>query len=111
MCAATQKYDVFQAIADPTRRRVLHLLSENKQSIAEISSHFDISRTAVVKHLNILSEAGLVRGEKSGREKIYFLQPEPFEELSGWLKYYEQFWNNKLTKFKFVVENDTLKNR
>lgn len=72
MCAATQKYDVFQAIADPTRRRVLHLLSENKQSIAEISSHFDISRTAVVKHLNILSEAGLVRGEKSGVKKYIF---------------------------------------
>lgn len=106
MSQATQKVDVFQAIADPTRRDVLHLLSERNQSIAEISSHFDISRTAVVKHLNVLTEAGLVRGEKNGREKIYYLQFEPLKELKDWLAYYEQFWHNKLTKLKFVVEND-----
>lgn len=110
MSAATQKVDVFQAIADTTRREVLYLLSEKNQSIAEISSHFKISRTAVVKHLNVLTEAGLVRGEKNGREKIYYLQTEPLKELRDWLDYYEQYWHNKLTKLKFVVENDTLKN-
>lgn len=108
MAASIQKVDVFQAIADPTRRDVLRLLSEKNQSIAEISSQFEISRTAVVKHLNVLTEAGLVRGEKNGREKIYYLQSEPLKELNDWLSYYEQFWHNKLTKLKFVVENDTL---
>ena len=100
------KYDVFQAIADPHRRDILHYLSLRKQSIAEISSHFDISRTAVVKHLNVLSEAGLVRGEKNGREKIYHLQPEPLEELKDWLAYYEKFWHNNLNRLKFIVESD-----
>ncbi|KGR77900.1 ArsR/SmtB family transcription factor [Ureibacillus manganicus] len=109
MNAEEQTYDVFQAIADPTRRKVLHLLSSKNQSIAEISSHFDISRTAVVKHLKILSEAGLILGEKSGKEKIYSLQPEPLKDIKEWLAYYERFWHNKLTKFKYVVENDTLK--
>jgi len=108
MSVEVQKYDVFQAIADPTRRKVLHLLSSKNQSIAEIASQFDISRTAVVKHLNILADAGLVSGEKQGKEKIYYLQPEPLKELKDWLAYYERFWHNKLTKLKYIVENDTL---
>ncbi len=108
MAAELQKADVFQAIADPTRREVLHLLSEKNQSIAELTSHFEVSRTAVVKHLNVLAEAGLVRGEKNGREKIYHLQPEPLKELKDWLAYYEKFWYNKLAKLKYVAENDTL---
>ncbi|RHW34990.1 ArsR family transcriptional regulator [Lysinibacillus yapensis] len=108
MPTEAQKTDIFQALADPTRRGVLHLLSKKDQSIAELSSHFDISRTAVVKHLNVLNEAGLVRSEKNGREKIYYLQPEPLKELKEWVSYYEQFWYNKLTKLKYSVENDTL---
>ena len=76
MNAEQQKYDVFQAIADPSRRKILQLLSNKNQSIAELASHFDISRTAVVKHINILAEAGLISGEKQGKEKIYQLQPE-----------------------------------
>ncbi|MFP3361319.1 transcriptional regulator, partial [Planococcus sp. SIMBA_143] len=58
------------------------------------------------KHLAILSEAELVRGEKIGREKIYRLQPEPLAELKDWLAYYEQFWTNKFTKLKHMVEKD-----
>lgn len=108
MSAEQQKYDVFHAIADPTRRQVLHLLANKNQSIAQIASQFDISRTAVVKHLNVLTEAGLVCGEKHGKEKIYYLQPEPLKELKDWLVYYEQFWHNKLSKLKYMVENDTL---
>jgi len=108
MNAEQPRYDVFQAIADPTRRKVLHLLSNKNQSIAEIASQFDISRTAIVKHLNILAEAGLVEGEKQGKEKIFHLRTEPLKDLKDWLAYFEQFWHNKLTKFKYVVENDTL---
>ncbi|HWK22726.1 MAG TPA: metalloregulator ArsR/SmtB family transcription factor [Ureibacillus sp.] len=106
MTSELKKVDVFQAIADPTRREVLYLLSEKNRSIAELSTHFEMSRTAVVKHLNVLTEAKLVRGEKNGREKIYHLQPEPLNELKEWLAYYEKFWSNKLTKLKYAVEND-----
>ncbi|WP_449622148.1 ArsR/SmtB family transcription factor [Robertmurraya sp. Marseille-Q9965] len=99
------KHDVFQAIADPTRRDVLKLLAHKELPISEISSHFPISRTAVAKHLHILSEANLVSGRKVGREKIYQLHPEPLKELKDWLAYYEQFWSNKLSILKHVVEN------
>lgn len=97
---------MFQAIADPTRREVLKLLAHQELPIAEITSHFPMSRTAVAKHLHILSEANLISGQKVGREKRYRLQPESFQELKDWLSYYDQFWNNKLSKLKYVVEND-----
>lgn len=100
------KHDVFQAIADPTRREVLRLLSNKELPISKISEHFPISRTAVAKHLHILSEANLVSGNKVGREKIYRLHPEPLAEVQHWLSYYEQFWHNKLSILKHVVEND-----
>ena len=102
----TAKHDVFQAIADPTRREVLRLLANKELPISEITSHFPISRTAVTKHLHILSEAKLISGKKVGREKIYQLQPEPLAEVKQWLSYYEQFWNNKLSILKHIVEND-----
>jgi len=106
LSSSAQKYDVFQAIADPTRRDVLKLLAHQELPIAEITSHFPMSRTAIAKHLNILSEANLVSGQKVGREKIYRLQPETFQELKDWLSYYDQFWNNKLSMLKYVVENN-----
>lgn len=105
MSASTQKHDVFQAIADPTRREVLRLLAEKELPISEITSHFPISRTAVAKHLQVLSEAELVSGRKVGREKIYRLHPEPLTELKDWLSYYEKFWENKLSILKHIVEN------
>jgi len=106
MSSAAEKYDVFQAIADPTRREVLRLLAEKDLPISKLTEHFPISRTAVVKHLYILSEAQLVSGRKVGREKIYCLQPEPLAELKEWFSYYEQLWSNKLSMLKNVVEKD-----
>ncbi|MFS0820447.1 ArsR/SmtB family transcription factor [Bacillus sp. 1P02SD] len=105
MAESAQKYDVFQAIADPTRREVLRLLSKKELPISEITSHFSMSRTAVAKHLHILSEANLVSGQKVGREKRYRLQPESFSELHEWLSYFDQFWNNKLSMLKHIAEN------
>ncbi|CAH0232875.1 Transcriptional repressor SdpR [Peribacillus sp. Bi96] len=103
--SSAEKYDVFQAIADPTRRKVLQLLSEGELPISEITSHFSMSRTAVAKHLHILSEAELVSGRKIGREKRFRLQPEPLTELKQWLSFYEKFWDNKLSILKHVIEN------
>ncbi|HEY4552900.1 MAG TPA: metalloregulator ArsR/SmtB family transcription factor [Bacillaceae bacterium] len=106
MSASEQKYDVFQAIADPTRRQVLELLTEKELPISEITSHFSVSRTAIAKHLRILSEAELVSGRKVGRERRYRLQPEPLNELKQWLSFYEKFWSNKLLKLKYEAEQD-----
>lgn len=106
MTSSAPKHDIFQAIADPTRRKVLELLSKKELPISEITSHFSISRTAIVKHLRILSEADLVHGQKKGREKVYYLQPEPLKEVQDWLSYYEQFWTNKLSILQHIVERD-----
>ncbi|MBE5097922.1 ArsR/SmtB family transcription factor [Priestia aryabhattai] len=111
MTSSAAKYDIFQAIADPTRRKVLELLSEKELPISEITSHFSISRTAIVKHLHILSEADLVHGQKKGREKVYYLQPEPLKEVKDWLAYYEQFWMNKLSILQHIVERDEERNQ
>ncbi|MBK0004994.1 MULTISPECIES: ArsR/SmtB family transcription factor [Priestia] len=111
MTSSAVKHDIFQAIADPTRRKVLELLSEKELPISEITSHFSISRTAIVKHLHILSEADLVYGQKKGREKVYHLQPEPLKEIKDWLSYYEQFWTNKLSILQHIVERDEERNQ
>ncbi|MFL1673666.1 metalloregulator ArsR/SmtB family transcription factor [Paenibacillus thiaminolyticus] len=107
MSSSAAKYDVFQAIADPTRREVLRLLADKEMPISQITRHFPISRTAIAKHLHILTEAELVSGRKVGREKIYRLHPEPLTELKDWLSFYERFWSNKLSILKHVVEQDT----
>lgn len=103
--SALPKYDVFQAIADPTRRDILKILAEKERPISEITSHFSMSRTAIAKHLHVLSEADLVSGQKVGREKRYLLQPESFKELKEWLSYFDRFWDNKLAKLKYLVED------
>ncbi|MFF2458836.1 ArsR/SmtB family transcription factor [Peribacillus simplex] len=103
--SAAEKHDVFQAIADPTRRKVLQLLAEGDLPISEITSHFSMSRTAIAKHLHILSEAELVSGRKVGRQKRFRLQPEPLAELKQWLSFYDQFWDNKLSILKYVIEH------
>ncbi|MFD7522431.1 ArsR/SmtB family transcription factor [Paenibacillus chitinolyticus] len=108
MGSAEPKQDVFQAIADPTRRKVLNLLAGQEMPVNAISGHFPMSRTAVSKHLRILADAGLVQERKVGREKRYRLQPEPLLELKRWLAYYERFWENRLSVLKHLVEADEL---
>ncbi|MBN3524207.1 ArsR/SmtB family transcription factor [Paenibacillus apiarius] len=106
MTAPLPKHDVFQAIADPTRRQLLELLGEQEMPVTVISGHFPMSRTAVSKHLRILADAGLVKGRKVGRETRYSLDPEPLLELKRWLAYYERYWDNKLSMLKHLVEAD-----
>lgn len=103
--ATPAKYDVFQAIADPTRRSLLKMLVDQEMAVTEISGHFPISRTAVSKHLRVLSEAGLVKDRKVGRETRYRLDPEPLNELKRWLSFYERFWENKMSILKAYVES------
>ncbi len=83
----------------------MELLAKRDASIKEISEHFSFSRTAVVKHLLVLSEAELVSHHKSGREKIYSLQPAQLLEIKEWISYFEQFWDNKLSMLTHMVEN------
>jgi len=104
--ADTGKHDVFQAIADPTRRKLLLLLDEQEMPVGAISGHFPMSRTAVSKHLRILADAGLVKERKVGRETRYRMEPEPLLELKRWLAYFERYWENKMAALKRLVEAD-----
>jgi len=98
------KHDVFHAIADPTRRSMLILLADREMAIAEIAGRFPITRTAVNKHLHVLSDAGLLRSRRVGRETRYRLQPEPLVELKRWLAFFEQYWDEKMANLKHFVE-------
>lgn len=100
------KHDVFQAIADPTRRRILLLLKDNEMSIASMTECFPITRTAVNKHLHILNEAGLVMSHKKGRETRFSLRPEPLVEVKNWITVFEEFWDEKLLALREYIESD-----
>ncbi|WP_081798089.1 ArsR/SmtB family transcription factor [Neobacillus dielmonensis] len=104
--ASQPKHDVFQAISDPTRRSMLKLLADREMSIAEIVEYFPITRTAVNKHLHILSEAGLVRSRKAGRETRYMLIPAPLIQIQNWLSFFEQYWDERLSALRRFVEED-----
>ncbi|MCM3714548.1 metalloregulator ArsR/SmtB family transcription factor [Alkalihalobacillus oceani] len=101
-----EKLDIFQAIADPTRRKLLRLLAGERQSVTMLSQHFQISRVAVSKHLRVLEESKLVSAKKVGRERRYQLEAQALLEVKEWLSFYEQFWDNKMTALKYVVEED-----
>ncbi len=98
--------DVFHAIADPTRRSLLQMLAVREMPIAALTEKFPLSRTAVNKHLHVLTDAGLVSSKKVGRETRYKLQPEPLIELQKWLDFFESYWTEKLSALQQFVEND-----
>lgn len=96
--------DAFQAIADPSRRHILHLLSRDSMSINMLAENFDMSRPAVSKHIKVLCSAGFITIEDIGRERHCTLRADGFEELQEWLDYYQQFWSSKLTALeKFLA--------
>jgi DNA-binding transcriptional ArsR family regulator len=88
--------DAFQAIADPTRREILHLLTTGPLNYHTVAENFSVSRTAVAKHIRILTECGLVTVRHEGREKLCTARFEKLEEVSDWIDQYRIFWNQKL---------------
>jgi DNA-binding transcriptional ArsR family regulator len=90
--------DVFQAIADPTRRAILSLLAGQKLTLNEIAGHFNISRPAVSKHIKILAECGLVVVRQQGRERYCEAKPETLDEVSDWVERYRQIWEQRFDR-------------
>ena len=100
-----QERDVYVAIADPTRRKILRLLAEADEiPLHEITPQFQMGRTAVSKHLAILKEAGLVADRKVGRETRYRLNAAPLEEIKDWVSFYEGFWKERFVKLNSILE-------
>ncbi|WP_095597057.1 ArsR/SmtB family transcription factor [Actibacterium pelagium] len=101
-----QVQDSFKALADPTRREILKLLSQDDMTIAEVSTHFDMTRAAVKKHLTILETGDLIRVEARGRERINHLNPDGFAPVFDWLSHFDQFWDDRLSALKDAIEKD-----
>ncbi|WP_417823581.1 ArsR/SmtB family transcription factor [Thalassospira lucentensis] len=97
--------DIFSALADPTRRALLaRLEGEDALSISALAQPFEVSLPAVMKHLNVLSDAGLITREKTGRTVSVRLQAEPMAHAMQWLSRYEHFWAERLDRLAAFVE-------
>jgi len=90
----------FRALGDPTRRQILQKLSAEEMTITEVVEQFDLTRTAVRKHLSILEEGDLITVTQSGKERINRLNPQGFKNAEQWLSYFDQFWDNALHHLK-----------
>jgi DNA-binding transcriptional ArsR family regulator len=98
---------VFAALADPMRRKLLLKLAEGSPKTAtEFAEEYPITRQGILKHLNILQEAGLVTVEQQGREKRYSLTPEPLSEIDQWMKALSAKWDERLSRLKTFLENE-----
>ena len=88
--------DVFQAIADPTRREILNTISEKSLNINSVAGNFDVSRTAIYKHIKILTECGLIVIKQQGRERYCEAKLEKLNEVSDWVEQYRKIWTARL---------------
>ena len=101
--------DVFQAIADPTRRAIILLIASQAMTPNAIAEHFDTTRQAVSKHLRILTECELVKQEHNGREIYYTLEVEKLKEIDNWIEQFRKLWETRfdqLDKVLFTIKNN-----
>lgn len=96
--------DVFHAIADPTRRRLLDQLQKNEHTVNDLAAPFRMSRPAISQHLAILRSAGLVEARRDGRERVYRIVAVKLREVHDWVSHYERFWQQKLTALGEYLE-------
>ena len=99
------KKDVFQAIADPTRRAILSLIAIQAMTPNALAEHFDVSRQAVSKHIQVLAECELVKQESSGREIYYHFNPKKMKVVADWLEQFRQLWETKFNQLDAVLKN------
>ena len=97
----------FRALADPTRRDILKLLSQQDMTIADVSDRFDMTRAAVKKHLTVLSDGGLITVTPRGRERVNSINPQGFAPVLTWLEFFDNFWDDRLEALKTAIEKDT----
>ena len=110
--------DVFQAIADPTRREIIQIVAKKNINLNAVADHFDISRPAISKHIKILSECGLIVMRKEGRDRYCEANLVKLNEVSEWVDRYQVFWEGKLKALeqhlefkKKIVKKSTQKNK
>jgi len=100
--------DVFQAIADPTRREIISLISKEPMNLNAIAEHFDISRPAISNHIKILNECGIISIDQIGRERYCKIQSSNLKEVSDWIGQFNELWEQRLESFeKYVNQLNT----
>lgn len=97
--------DIFQAIADPTRRAILALIALQPMTPNAIAEHFDSSRQAVSKHIRILDECQLLNQEQVGREIYYYFNPQKMKEIDSWLDQFRKLWEKRFNELDKVLYN------
>jgi DNA-binding transcriptional ArsR family regulator len=97
--------DVFQAIADPTRRAILLLVASQSMTAGAIASNFETARPTVSKHLQILTECELLEQEQNGREVYYHLNPGKIKEIADFIEPFREMWNERFNKLETVLKN------
>ena len=100
---APEPLEAFEAIANPVRRQILDLLAEGERPVSAIVSRFDVSRPAISQHLRILLAAGLVSGQRQGREHYYRLIPDNLAPVRDWIRHYERFWDDHLGRLQKIL--------
>lgn len=104
--------DVFQAIADPTRREIIGLLATRSLNLNAVAENFNISRPAISKHIKILTECGLIVIRQEGRERYCEAKFDKLNEVAGWVEQYRVFWTQKLDALdKFLASQPIPKKR
>lgn len=98
--------DVFQAIADPTRREIIGMIAHRRLNLNTVADHFDISRPAISKHIKILTECGLVTIKKQGRERYCEASLEKLNEVNEWTEQFRIFWTQKLDALENFLAQD-----
>ena len=99
--------DVYQAIADPNRRKLLELLTVHEYSVQELALHFDVTLGAISQHLKVLLDTRLVVRRKQGRFRFYRAQPRQLKEVHDWTRQYEQFWTSRLDRLGDYLDENT----
>ena len=97
--------DAFEALADPTRRRIVAALRDGERPVGEIVENAGIHQSGVSRHLKILHESGFVSVRPDGQRRLYALKPEPFRELEAWLADYRRLWEARLDRFGAALED------
>ena len=101
--------DVFQAIADPTRRAILLLLTTQSLTAGAIASNFDTARPTVSKHLQILTECELLKQDQRGREIYYHFNPKKMKEIANFIEPFRQFWDDRFNKLETIMKKQLKK--
>ena len=96
---------IFQALADPTRREIVHMMAQKARTVSELAEPFDMSLAAISKHIKVLERANLVERSVTGRTHLCSLKAESLSQATEWLRFYEKFWSNRFD----LLESELLK--